>query len=219
MAAIALFGVVAYRALPVSDLPHVDYPTLNVSAGLPGGDPGTMASAVASPLERQFTTIAGVDAMTSSQRHGQQQHHAAVRSRPRHRQRGRRRADGDRGGDAAAAADACTSPPSFRKNNPADSADPDAQPDVEHAAAVGARRLRREHHRAAHLDGQRRVAGAGAGRGEVRRARAGRSRQAARAEDRAQRNRHGAAELERQPADRPAVRPDSTYNIKATAAS
>jgi HAE1 family hydrophobic/amphiphilic exporter-1 len=56
MAAIALFGVIAYRALPVSDLPQVDYPTLNVSAGLPGGDPGTMASAVASPLERQFTT-------------------------------------------------------------------------------------------------------------------------------------------------------------------
>ena len=65
MAAIALFGVVAYRALPVSDLPQVDYPTLNVSAGLPGGDPDTMASSVASPLERQFTTIAGVDSMTS----------------------------------------------------------------------------------------------------------------------------------------------------------
>src|SRR5262245_41991352 len=65
MAAIALFGVVAYRALPVSDLPQVDYPTLNVNASLPGGDPGTMASAVASPLERQFTTIAGLDSMTS----------------------------------------------------------------------------------------------------------------------------------------------------------
>src|SRR3989442_7811409 len=65
MAAIALFGVVAYRALPVSDLPQVDYPTLNVSASLPGADPGTMASSVASPLERQFTTIAGLDSMTS----------------------------------------------------------------------------------------------------------------------------------------------------------
>src|SRR6058998_2368333 len=70
MAAIALFGVVAYRALPVSDLPQVDYPTLNVSANLPGGDPGTMASSVASPLERQFTTIAGVDEMTSSSQIG-----------------------------------------------------------------------------------------------------------------------------------------------------
>ena len=66
MLGIALFGVIAYRALPVSDLPNVDFPTLNVGAGLPGGDPGTMASAVASPLERQFTTIAGLDEMTSS---------------------------------------------------------------------------------------------------------------------------------------------------------
>jgi HAE1 family hydrophobic/amphiphilic exporter-1 len=66
MLAIALFGVVAYRALPVSDLPNVDYPTLVGNAGLSGADPGTMASAVATPLERQFTTIAGVDEMTSS---------------------------------------------------------------------------------------------------------------------------------------------------------
>ncbi len=66
MAAIALFGVVAYRGLPVADLPTVDYPTVNVNAALPGGDPGMMASGVASVLERQFTTIAGVDEMTSS---------------------------------------------------------------------------------------------------------------------------------------------------------
>jgi HAE1 family hydrophobic/amphiphilic exporter-1 len=66
MLGIAGMGVVAYRALAVSDLPNVDFPTLNVGAGLPGGDPGTMASAVASPLERQFTTIAGLDEMTSS---------------------------------------------------------------------------------------------------------------------------------------------------------
>jgi HAE1 family hydrophobic/amphiphilic exporter-1 len=70
MAGIALFGVVAYRALPISDLPAVDYPTIFVGTGLPGGDPGTMASAVASPLERQFTTIAGVDEMTSSSQMG-----------------------------------------------------------------------------------------------------------------------------------------------------
>jgi hydrophobic/amphiphilic exporter-1 (mainly G- bacteria), HAE1 family len=65
MLAIAMFGVIAYKALPVSDLPQVDYPTLNVSASLPGGDPGTMSASVASPLERQFTTIAGLDSMTS----------------------------------------------------------------------------------------------------------------------------------------------------------
>ena len=66
MLGIGVFGVIAYKALPVSDLPNVDFPTLNVSAGLPGGDPATMSSAVASPLERQFTTIAGVDEMSSS---------------------------------------------------------------------------------------------------------------------------------------------------------
>src|SRR5204862_1121108 len=66
MLGIAGIGVIAYETLPVSDLPNVDFPTLNVGASLPGGDPGTLASAVASPLERQFTTIAGVNEMTSS---------------------------------------------------------------------------------------------------------------------------------------------------------
>ncbi|HWB98709.1 MAG TPA: efflux RND transporter permease subunit, partial [Bryobacteraceae bacterium] len=65
MLAIALFGVLAYRALPVSDLPNVDFPTLVVSASLPGANPDTMASAVATPLERQFTMIAGMDSMIS----------------------------------------------------------------------------------------------------------------------------------------------------------
>ena len=65
MAAIALFGTVAYRALPVSDLPNVDFPTLQVTASLPGASPDTMASAVATPLENQFSTIAGLISMTS----------------------------------------------------------------------------------------------------------------------------------------------------------
>ena len=65
MLAVALFGVLAYAALPVSDLPSIDFPTLSVGAGLPGGDPETLASSIASPLERQFTTIAGLDSMTS----------------------------------------------------------------------------------------------------------------------------------------------------------
>jgi HAE1 family hydrophobic/amphiphilic exporter-1 len=70
MLGITVFGILAYRALPVSDLPNVDFPTLNVSAGLPGGDPATLASSVASPLERQFTTIAGLDEMSSSSQTG-----------------------------------------------------------------------------------------------------------------------------------------------------
>src|ERR1051325_9523805 len=66
MAAIALFGGVAYRSLAVSDLPNVDFPTLLVTASLPGASPDTMAAAVATPLENQFSTIAGLNSMTSS---------------------------------------------------------------------------------------------------------------------------------------------------------
>jgi len=65
MLAIVIFGTVAYRSLPVSDLPNVDLPTLVVTASLPGGNPETMASAVATPLERQFSTIAGITSMNS----------------------------------------------------------------------------------------------------------------------------------------------------------
>ncbi|HYM11421.1 MAG TPA: efflux RND transporter permease subunit [Bryobacterales bacterium] len=65
MAAIALFGMVAYRSLPVSDLPNVDFPTLLITASLPGASPETMASAVATPLENQFSMIAGLNSMTS----------------------------------------------------------------------------------------------------------------------------------------------------------
>ncbi len=65
MFGILLFGVIGFRLLPVSDLPSVDYPTINVSVSLPGASPQTMASAVATPLEKQFSVIAGVDSMTS----------------------------------------------------------------------------------------------------------------------------------------------------------
>ncbi len=66
MLAILLFGILGYRDLAVSDLPNVDFPTIQVSAGLPGASPETMASSVATPLEKQFTTIAGLDSMTST---------------------------------------------------------------------------------------------------------------------------------------------------------
>jgi HAE1 family hydrophobic/amphiphilic exporter-1 len=65
MSGLLLFGLISYRYLPVSDLPNVDYPTIQVQASLPGASPETMASAVATPLERQFTTIAGIDSMSS----------------------------------------------------------------------------------------------------------------------------------------------------------
>ncbi len=119
MAAITLFGIVAYRALPVSDLPQVEFPTLTVNAALPGGDPNTMASAVASPLERQMTTIAGVDSMVSASTTGSTTVTLQF--------------DLARNIDSAAVdvqtaiaavmpllPSTLTSPPSFRKNNPND---------------------------------------------------------------------------------------------------
>jgi HAE1 family hydrophobic/amphiphilic exporter-1 len=119
MLGIALFGVVAYRALPVSDLPSVDFPTLNVGASLPGANPATMASAVATPLERQFTGIAGLDSMTSVSSMGSTSITLQF--------------DLNRDIDGAAvdvqtAISECTpllppgmpSPPSFRKSNPSD---------------------------------------------------------------------------------------------------
>src|SRR3954469_1852904 len=66
MTGILFFGITAYRSLPVSDLPTVDFPTIQVNASLPGASPETMASSVATPLEKQFSTIAGIDNMTSS---------------------------------------------------------------------------------------------------------------------------------------------------------
>ncbi|HET7600254.1 MAG TPA: multidrug efflux RND transporter permease subunit [Gemmatimonadales bacterium] len=119
MAGILIFGVLGYRKLPVSDLPNVDYPTITVSANLPGASPETMASAVATPLEKQFTTIAGIDQMTSVSAQGSSQITLQF--------------DLNRNVDAAAqdvqAAIAQTQrdlpqgmlPPSYRKVNPADS--------------------------------------------------------------------------------------------------
>ena len=70
MLGILLFGIMGYRLLPVSDLPTVDFPTILVVAEFPGASPETMASAVAIPLERQFSTIAGLDSMNSTNTQG-----------------------------------------------------------------------------------------------------------------------------------------------------
>jgi HAE1 family hydrophobic/amphiphilic exporter-1 len=118
---LAFFGGLAYQSLPVSDLPAVDFPTISVSASLPGASPETMATAVATPLEKQFSTIASVDSMTSTSSEGS----ASITLQ----------FSLDRNIDAAAqdvqtaiAAAArqlppdMPTPPSFRKVNPADSA-------------------------------------------------------------------------------------------------
>jgi len=70
MIGIVLFGLIGYHSLPVSDLPAVDYPTINVNASLPGANPETMASSIATPLERQFSGIAGIDSINSTNSQG-----------------------------------------------------------------------------------------------------------------------------------------------------
>ncbi len=103
MTGILIFGVIAYRLLPVNALPNVDFPTIQVQAQLPGASPDTMASAVATPLEKQFSTIAGIDSMTSTLDRRHRDHHAAVLARPQHRCGGAGRAVGDRRRRALAA--------------------------------------------------------------------------------------------------------------------
>ena len=119
MLTILLFGLIAYKRLPVSDLPNVDYPTISVTATLPGASPETMATSVATVLEKQFSSIAGVDSMSSVSTAGRTQITLQFSL--------------DRDIDAAAQdvqsalstatrqlPDDMPSPPSFRKINPAD---------------------------------------------------------------------------------------------------
>ncbi|MBF0395214.1 MAG: efflux RND transporter permease subunit [Desulfobacterales bacterium] len=73
MMGILVFGIMGYQLLPVSELPNVDFPTIQVTANLPGASPETMAAAVATPLEREFSTIAGLDSISSSSSMGQTQ--------------------------------------------------------------------------------------------------------------------------------------------------
>ena len=120
MTALVLFGAFGYTQLPVSELPDVDFPTISVSASLPGASPETMASSVATPLESQFSTIAGIDEMTSTSSLGSTRITLQFKL--------------DRNIDAAAQdvqsaissaqrqlPDGMTTPPTLRKVNPADS--------------------------------------------------------------------------------------------------
>ena len=171
MLGILLFGVMGYRLLPISDLPNVDFPTIQVSAGLPGASPETMASSVATPLEKQFTTIAGLDNMNSTSTQGS----TAITL-----QFNLSRSLDGAALDVQAAISAAArqlppnmpSPPSFQKVNPADQPDPLPDADVGDAAAVRARRVRRGDDGAAHLDRLGSCAGPGVRPSEVRRARA-----------------------------------------------
>ena len=80
MIGLLLGGLVTYRLLPVAALPNVNYPTIQITAQLPGADPQTMASSVATPLEQQFSQIPGLTQLTSSSALGYTTAHRAIRS-------------------------------------------------------------------------------------------------------------------------------------------
>jgi len=121
MISILVFGIIAYRLLPVSALPNVDFPTISVSASLPGASAETMAAAVATPLEKQFSTIAALDSMTSTSAQGTTQITLQFSLN--------RNIDAAAQDVQSAIATALkqlppemTTPPAFRKVNPADAA-------------------------------------------------------------------------------------------------
>ena len=155
MVGILLFGVMGYRLLPVTDLPNVDFPTIQVTASLPGASPETMASSVATPLEQQFSTIAGLDSMNSSSIAGLDADHAAVQPVAATSTRAAQDVQ------AAIAAAARQLPPDMPtpavvpEGEPGRPADPLPRADLADAAALAARRVRRDDDGAADLDGLR----------------------------------------------------------------
>ena len=159
MAAMLLVGLVAYPLLPVAPLPQIDFPTIAVSAALPGASPETMASSVAQPLERQIAQIPGVSQMTSTSVARRDRDHRAVRSRPQHRRRRQRRPGRDQR-RLRAAAEEPAEPADLSQGQPVGHADPDPVGAVRRRADHQRRRLRRKHPRPAHQPDLRRLAGA-----------------------------------------------------------
>jgi HAE1 family hydrophobic/amphiphilic exporter-1 len=119
MAALVIFGLFGYTSLPVSDLPSFDFPTIQVSASLPGADPDTMASSVAAPLENQFTTINGITQMTSSSSQGNTQITLQF-SLDRNLDGAAQDVQAAISGATRSLPKAMPQPPTFRKVNPAD---------------------------------------------------------------------------------------------------
>ncbi len=121
MFTILLFGLIGYKQLPVSDLPNVDFPTITVSANMPGASPETMASTVATVLEKEFSTIAGIDSMSSVSTTGSTQISLQF-SLDRNIDSAAQDVQAALGHAARNLPDAMPTPPSFRKSNPADHA-------------------------------------------------------------------------------------------------
>ena len=143
-AAVCIFGVMAYRLLPVSDLPTVDFPTIVVNATLPGATPETMSSAVATVLEQQFSTIAGIDSMTSSSGTGSTQNHVCNSRFERNIDAAAQDVQASIAAVQRRLPQDMPSPPSLRKTNPADQPVLFLALSFAHAAAVGGGRICRD---------------------------------------------------------------------------
>ena len=115
---VILFGVLCYLQLPVNDLPAVDYPVIQVGVDYPGASPETMANNIATPLERQFMQINGLEVVTSKSNQGIQPH-TPIRAGEEHRRGGHGRADRHQSATGSLPID-LPSPPTFSKTNPND---------------------------------------------------------------------------------------------------
>ena len=158
MAALALVGIVAFPLLPVAPLPQVDFPTIQVTATLTGASPETMGATVATPLERQFGQIAGVTQMSSVSSLGSTRRHAAIRPQPQYRRRRTETCRLRSRPPAHSFRRILTSPPTYKKVNPADSPILIVAATSGHIAAAQGRRFCRERRRHADFADYRGVA-------------------------------------------------------------
>ena len=203
---IVVFGVMSYRVLPVADLPAIDFPTISVSASLPGASPETMASAVALPLEKQFSTISGLTSMNSTNTQGStsitlqfdlsRDIDAAAQDVQT------MIAQGDASASAADAVAAVVLQGESRRLSGHAARDA-----VGDASAFDGERIRRFERLAAHFHGEWRRAGQRVRTAEIRRPHRRRPAQALGARHRHRRGRHCDSVVERQPADRHDGRP------------
>ena len=144
MLSFVIFGLFAYKKLPVAALPRVDYPTINVSVQMPGASPETMAASVAAPLERAFATISGLDLAHLGFNARQHPDNPAVQSRPRDRRRFPRRSVtniSDAATPAAGAAGAAELPEGESGRH----ADSLPRVEIRHSAAERGERMGGEH--------------------------------------------------------------------------
>ena len=155
---VILFGILAYFQLPVNDLPAVDYPVIQVTVGYPGASPDTMANNIATPLERQFMQINGLELVTSKSTQGVRKLHAAVALDKEYRRRGHRCADGDLAGDRQPAGRSAFAADLF-ENQSQRSADHVHRADQRFGHAGTALRLRQHAGRPAHQHPAGRFAG------------------------------------------------------------